>query len=56
MIDTLERIQSTVSVNGKIISNLRLPDDINLAGSEEELIVLTDSLDKTSIRNGVECR
>ena len=55
MIDTLETFQGTVSINGETVSNLRFADDIDLlAGSEEELIVLTSSLHKTSLKFGME--
>ena len=55
MIDTLETFQGAVSINGETVSNLRFADDIDLlAGSEEELIVLTSSLNKTSLKFGME--
>ena len=42
MRETLDRFQGTVSINGEVVSKLRFADDIDLlAGSEEELIVLT---------------
>ena len=55
MIKTLERFQGTISINGEVVSKLRFADDIDLqAGSEEELIVLTNNLNKTSHRFGME--
>ena len=51
MIDTLENCQGTVCINCEIVSNLRFADGIDLlAGSEEEIIVLTDSLHKTALK------
>ena len=55
MRETLDRFQGTVSINGEVVSKLRFADDIDLlAGSEEELIVLTDNLNKTSHKFGME--
>ena len=49
MQDTLENHQSTISIGGRSIPNLRFADDIELlAGSESEFQALTDSLEKFS--------
>ncbi|GFN91925.1 endonuclease-reverse transcriptase [Plakobranchus ocellatus] len=55
MIDALEDHKGTVSIGGRIIINLRLADDIEaLAGKEEELASLVDSLDKIDIAYSME--
>ena len=52
MADTLEDHKTTVSIGGRIISNLRFADDIDhLAGTETELAHLVD---KTSIAYGMQ--
>ena len=49
MTDTLEDHEGTVSIGGRTIINLRFADDIDgLAGEEEELAKLVESLDKAS--------
>ena len=56
MADALEDHKSTVSIGGRTISNLRFADDIDgLAGSELELAILLEHLDKTSTAYGA-CR
>ena len=48
MTDALEDYESTVSIGGRTITNLRFSDDIDgLAGKEEELVNLVE-LDKAS--------
>ena len=55
MIETLDRFQGTVNINGEVVSNFRFADDIDvLASSEEELIALTDNLNKTAHKFGME--
>ena len=55
MTDALEDHDSTVSIGGRTITNLRFADDINsLAGEEEELAKLTERLDKASTAYGTE--
>ena len=55
MTDTLEDHKGTVSIGGGKISNLRFADDIDgLAGEEEELANLVESLDKASTAYGME--
>ena len=45
----------TVSIGGRIITNLRFADDIDgLAGEEEELANLVERLDKVSTAYGME--
>ena len=52
--DALED-QSTVSIGGRTISNLRFADDIDgLAGSELELASLVERLDETSTAYGMQ--
>ena len=49
MTDALEDHEGTVSVGGRIITNLHFADDIGgLAGEEEELANLVERLNKTS--------
>ena len=47
--------EGTVSIGGRIITNLRFADDIDgLAGREEELAHLVERLDKTSTAFGMQ--
>ena len=53
--DALEDYEGTVSIGGRTITNLRFADDIDgLAGEEEELANLVESLDKASTAYGTE--
>ena len=53
--DALEDHESTVSIGGRTITNLRFADDIDgLAGEEEELTKLFEGLDKASTAYGME--
>ena len=55
MTTALEDHEGTVSIGGRTISNLRFADDIDgLAGEEEELAKLVESLDKASRAYGME--
>ena len=55
MTDALEDHEGTVSIAGRIITNLRFADDIDgLAGEEEELANLVERLDKASTAYGME--
>ena len=55
MTDALEDHTGTVSIGGRTITNLRFADDIDgLAGREEELVNLVESLDKTSTAFGMQ--
>ena len=55
MTDALEDHIGSVSIGGRIITNLRFADDIDaIAGSEEELIELVNRLDRTSTSYGME--
>ena len=55
MTDALENHQSTVSIGGRTITNLRFVDDIDgLAGDEQELVNLVELLEKTSTLYGME--
>ena len=55
MTDALEDHEGTVSIGGRTITNLRFADDIDgLAGEEEELANLVESLDKASTAHGME--
>ena len=55
MTDALEDHESTVSIGGRTITNLRFADDIDgLAGEEEELANLVERLDKASTAYGME--
>ena len=55
MKDTLVNHQSTISIGGRSIYNLRFADDVHLlAGSESAFQAPTDSLDKSSTSNGME--
>ena len=49
MTDTLEDHEGSVSTGGRTIINFRFADDMDgLAGEEEELAKLVESLDKAS--------
>ena len=51
----LEDHEGTVSTGGRTITNLRFADDIDgLAGEEEELANLVESLDKAYTAYGME--
>lgn len=51
MSEALENHCGTVSIGGRIITNLRFADDIDgLAGSEAELAILVKNLDETSTK------
>ena len=55
MTETLEDHEGTVSIGGRTIINLRFADNIDgLAGEEEELAHLVESLDKASTAYGME--
>ena len=55
MTDALEDHESTVSIAGRTIINLRFADDTDgLAGEEEELANLVEHLDKASTAYGME--
>ena len=55
MEDALESHEGTVSIGGRKMTNLRFADDIDgLAGNEEELAKLVESLDNTSRAYGME--
>ena len=55
MTDTLKDHESTVSIGGRTITNLRFVGDIDgLAGEEEELAKLVECLDKVSTAYGME--
>ena len=55
MSDALEDHESTVSVGGRAITNLRFADDIDgVAGEEGELANLVEHLDKASTAYGME--
>ena len=55
MTDALEDHEGTVSIQGRVVINLRFSDDIDgLAGEEEELANLVECLDKASTVNGME--
>ena len=55
MTGALEDHEGTVSIGGRTITNLRLADDIDsLAGEEEELAKLVESVDKASTAYGME--
>ena len=55
MTDALENHEGTISIGGRVITNLRFADDIDgLAGDEEELGNLIDQLDRTSAAYGME--
>ena len=55
MTDALEDHEVTVSIGGRTITNLRFADDIDgLAGEEEELANVAESLDKAFTAYGME--
>ena len=55
MSDVLEEHKGTISIAGRTITNLRFADDIDgLAGSEQELAQLVESLEQTSRAYGME--
>ena len=55
MTDALEDHEATVSIGGRIITNLCFADDIeSLAGEEEELAKLVERLDKAHTAYGME--
>ena len=55
MTSALEDHEGTVSIGGRIITNLRFADDIDgLTGEEEELANLVERLDKASTAYGME--
>ena len=55
MTDALEDHQSTVSIGGRCVNNLRFADDIDgLAGSQEELAELIRRLDESCSAYGME--
>ena len=55
MTDALEDHEGTASIGGRTITNLRFADDMDgLAGEEEELANLVESLDKASTAYGME--
>jgi len=55
MADALEGHCGTVSIGGRMITNLRFADDIDgLAGEEQELADLVERLDKTSTAYGMQ--
>ena len=55
MTDALEDHESTVSIGGRTISNLRFADDNDgLAGEEKELANLVKHLDKALTAYGME--
>ena len=55
MTDALEDHEGTVSIGGRIITNLHFADDIyGIAGEEEELANLVERLDKASTAYSME--
>ena len=55
MRETLHNFKSTNSIGGRIISNLRFPDDIDLiGGSNDELQELTDRMSNSAREYGME--
>ena len=55
MTDALEDHEGTVSIGGRIITNLRFADDNDgLAGEEEELAKLVERLDKVPTAYGMD--
>ena len=55
MRETLHNFKSTISIGGRIISNLRFADDIDLmGGSKDELQELTDRLSNSAREYGME--
>ena len=57
MSDALEGFEDAVKVNGRVVTDLRFADDIDLVGENEaELRDLTERLHKTATNNGMEIR
>ena len=57
MTDAFEDHEGTVSIEGRIITNLRFADDSDVsAGEEEELAKLVERLDKASTAYRTEIR
>ena len=55
MTDASDDHEGTVSIGGRTITNLRFADDSDgLAGEEEEMANLVESLDKASTAYGIE--
>ena len=55
MTEALDSFDGDVKVNGRIVSNLRLADDIDLIAScEDQLRELTERLDTTARKYGME--
>ena len=55
MTDALEDQKGTVSIGGRTLTNLRFADNTNgLAGKEEEVAKLVESLDKGSTAYGMD--
>ena len=55
MTDALEDHEGTVSIGGRIITNLRFADDIDgLAGEEEQLAKVVERLDKATTAHCIE--
>ena len=54
MTDALEDHEGTVSIGGRIITNLRFANDIDSLADEEELANLIERLDKASTAYGME--
>ena len=55
MRETLHNFKSTISIGGRIISNLRFADDIDLmGGNNDELQELTDRLSNNAGEYGIE--
>ena len=55
MADAVKDHESTVSIGGRTITNLRFADDIDgLAGEEEGLVKLVERPDKASTAYGME--
>ena len=55
MIETLHNFKSTISIGGRIISNLRFADDIDLmGGNNDELQELTNRLSNSAREYGME--
>ena len=55
MSETQNNYLSSISIGGSLIWNLKFADDINLiAGTNEELLDLTDQLARNATRHGME--
>ena len=55
MTDVIEDHEGTVSIGGRVITNIRFADDIDgFAGEEEELANLVECLDEASTAYGME--